>query len=156
MKRELVFDGEKGPMRLRLLWSMVGIGIAMLSKADKRTTDDMRREGDLQSALEGVSVEWEQAKELGVAPKDLLDQERIDRAVAVKKGEPLDEWNPRVVTGERMRFLKPDAVPVLLPAKTFERLEELVGKAAPHTHSTQTRDAVDVLDFLTAARKIES
>jgi hypothetical protein len=151
MKRELVFDQDKGPGRLRMLWHMVSIGIALATKADSRNTENMRREAAVRGALKDVSVEWLEAKELGVAPDDLLKAERRDH----EANPQLEEWTPRTQGGDPLRFLKPGEHVVLLEPKAFERLEALVERGAPVTEPSKTEEAVDLLDFLTAARKVE-
>lgn len=156
MKRVLEFTGERGPKRLRLAWSLFSMGIAMSAKDGKRTVEDMRLEAAARKALEGVSATWGDAKDGGFAPDDLLEQEKRDREFAAKKGEPMDEWTPRVQTGDDMRFLRPDAEPLKLAPKQFERLESMIERAAPMTAPQEVDAVVDLLDFITSAAKEES
>lgn len=156
MKRVLEFTGERGPKRFRLAWSLLSMGIALSAKEGKRTVEDMRLEAAVRKALEGVSATWGNAKDGGFAPDDLFEQEKRDREFAAKKGEPLEEWTPRVQTGDDMRFLRPNAEPLKLTPKQFERLEAMVEKAAPMTAPQEVDAVVDLLDFVTAAAKEES
>lgn len=155
MKKVLEFSGDKAPKRFRLAWSLFSMGIAMSAKDGKRTVEDMRVESAARKALEDASATWADAKVGKFAPEDLLEQEQRDIAFAARKGEPLDEWNPRVQTGDDMRFLKPDATRLVLAPKQFQRLEAMVEKAAPVTAPQEVDAVVDLLDFIAAAKTEE-
>lgn len=124
--------------QFRMLWTLVHLGIPSLQKASKRTAADMRLEGDILTALEAVSLTWQDALKQGCVPDEL-------------KPFIADKQVPMLPTGDPLRVLGQSQAELTFDVPALDRLKAICTEGAPWVPVSETRLAVETLDLLTLA-----
>jgi len=137
----MTFEGPKAAERFRALYSLSRFGAVLSAQANKRTKEDVRREVVIDERLEAISAAFEEARDLGTVPADLLDATS----------------DPTTPVGDPMRFLRPSDPPpqLRLEQPAYDVLVSHVDLAVPKCMPSQVRTTIDLVDFLAAATKEE-